>query len=310
MRTNTKKRLLLTGAGGFLGWNICHCPQQEWEIIGCVHVRTPQLPGVITVKADLTDSAALRALFREARPDAVIHAAAIADPNTCQLNAGDARRVNVDASIAIAELCADAAIPCVFTSTDLVFDGRNPPYNEDAEPCPVNCYGEQKALAEKEMRRRWPRVSVCRLPLMFGASGPLGRNHLFGLVQALREGRQVRLFTDEIRSTADAADVASGLFLALQEQPPLLHLGGPEPVSRYAFGIAVARIIGAPAALLLPTRQAEVTMPAPRPPDVTFDNSRAFALGYRPARIAAALHRLLADQARHDEPTGHRASGR
>lgn len=33
------KKLLITGASGFLGWHLCQAAQQEWEVYGtyCSH---------------------------------------------------------------------------------------------------------------------------------------------------------------------------------------------------------------------------------------------------------------------------------
>lgn len=108
------------------------------------------------------------------KPDAVIHTAAKSDPNYCQLNRNESKKLNVDASINIAKLCAEYSIHCVFTSTDLVFNGLNAPYREEYPVCPVNFYGEQKVLAEEGMLKYHPMVAICRMALMFGITGPRG----------------------------------------------------------------------------------------------------------------------------------------
>ena len=293
MSSHAQPRLLVTGASGFLGWNVATFPQHDWEIVGLTGRHTVTLPGVRTVAGDLTDFAAIKACLAELRPQAVLHLAALADPNLCQTRPDESYRVNVAASVNLAGLCADAGIPCVFTSTDLVFDGRQAPYAESASPAPVSLYGEHKLLAEQEMRLRHPQLIVCRVPLMYGNPGPVARSFLQPLAAALREGREVRLFTDEFRTPVCARDAAAGLVLALRERVPLLHLGGPLRVSRFEFGALLAYCIGADRRLLVASRQADVTMPAPRPPDVSLDSTRAFALGYRPAAVAGALRALM-----------------
>jgi dTDP-4-dehydrorhamnose reductase len=149
-------------------------------------------------------------------------------------------------------------------------------------------------MAEIEMRQRCPGLIVCRMPLMYGQPGPGGRNFMGSLAAALREGREVRLFVDEFRSVVCASDAAAGLFLALDKRPALLHLGGRERVSRYEFGALLAACLGADPRLLVPSHQADVSMPAARPPDVSLDSSRAFGLGYDPAPVRESLSRLLA----------------
>ena len=69
----------------------------------------------------------LKKLFEETKPAAVIHAAAQSDPNFYQENHDTSYRMNTEVAINIAGLCSDLEIPCLFISSDLVFDGLNPP---------------------------------------------------------------------------------------------------------------------------------------------------------------------------------------
>ena len=80
------KTLLVTGASGFLGWNICQRAKSDWTIFGTIYSHSANIPGVALVKIDLTIFNDLKKLFREAKPAAVIHTAALSDPNFCQEN--------------------------------------------------------------------------------------------------------------------------------------------------------------------------------------------------------------------------------
>jgi uncharacterized protein YbjT (DUF2867 family) len=75
------RKLLLTGASGFLGWHICELAKKEWAIFGTVFSHPTKIEGVNVVKADLTDFNKLKRIFNAIRPDVVIHTAAIKDPN-------------------------------------------------------------------------------------------------------------------------------------------------------------------------------------------------------------------------------------
>jgi len=142
------KKLLVTGASGFLGWNMCQLAQQEWEVYGTYFGQPLAIPGVTLLQADLRDFQHLKDLFQEIKPAAVIHTAAQSSPNYCQTHPTESYHINVTASSYIAGLSADRQIPCVFTSMDLVFDGRNPPYRETDPVSPISYYGEQKVKAE------------------------------------------------------------------------------------------------------------------------------------------------------------------
>ncbi len=242
---------------------------------------------------DLTDFTALKSLFNEIRPDAVIHAAAQSQPNVCQTYPQESYRINVTTSSDLAGLCAEAEIPCVFTSTDLVFDGLNPPYAETDAVCPVSRYGEQKVQAEIEMRDRNPQTIVCRMPLMFGEGGPAAQSFLQPMLQTLRSGQELALFTDEFRTPVSGKTAAEGLLLALKKDEKLLHLGGKERVSRYSFFEQVIEVLEVREGRIKPCRQQDVKMSAPRPPDVSLDSSKAFSLGYNPLPLHSQLLALL-----------------
>jgi dTDP-4-dehydrorhamnose reductase len=287
----TRKRLLITGASGFLGWYLCAAAQKEWEVYGTTLSKAINIPNSKLLQVDLTDLAALRHTFEVVQPDAVIHAAALSQPNVCEVKPDASFAINVQASWWIAEICAAREIPCVFTSTDQVFDGQHAPYAETSVVSPVNCYGKHKVMAEEGMRSRYPKTSICRLPLMFGTT-PHAPSFLQGFVAQLRQGKSLKLFTDEYRTPASGSAIAQGILGALHHQPPYLHLGGKEKLSRYEFGLQLAERLHLPKELILPCRQADVPMAAPRPADVALDSALAFAIGYAPAAIIEELQKL------------------
>ena len=285
------KKLLVTGASGFLGWNLCQLAKQGWEVYGTYFSKNVEISGVTLVKADLRDFQEIKRLFSEIEPTAVIHTAAQSSPNFCQTHPDESYQINVTASGNLAGLSADSAIPCVFTSTDLVFDGLNPPYKETDAVCPVNQYGEQKVMAEQGMLERYPRVAICRMPLMFGiAEG--ATSFIQPFIKLLREGQELSLFTDEFRTPTSGKTAASGLLLALRSVEGLIHLGGKERISRYEFGHLMADVLELPQEKLKSCRQKDVPMAAPRSADVSLDSSKAFALGYQPLSLREELEAL------------------
>ncbi|MFS0519746.1 SDR family oxidoreductase [Nostoc sp. UIC 10607] len=286
------KKLLITGASGFLGWHLCQLAKSEWDIYGTYLSHHLEIPGIKILKANLTNFQELKRIFNDVKPEAVIHTAAHSQPNFCQTNPKESHAINVIASCNIAGLCADNSIPCAFTSTDLVFDGLNAPYRETDAVCPVNLYGEQKAIAEADMLERYPMTAVCRMPLMFGAATTTAKSFIQPFIQTLQAEEELSLFIDEFRTPVSGTTAAKGLLLALEKVNGIIHLGGKERISRYDFGQILVEVFQLPSTGLKSCRQQDVKMAAPRPTDVSLDSSKAFSLGYQPLSVKEELEML------------------
>ena len=283
------KKLLITGSSGFLGWHLCELAKQKWDVYGTYFSHNLDIEGTKLIKVDLTDFSELKKLFQEIQPSAVIHTAAQSQPNYCQTHPEESLLINVTASLNIAGLCADNSIKCVFTSTDLVFDGLKGFYKETDSVNPVNIYGEHKVMAENGMLKRYPQTAVCRMPLMFGSATPTATSFLQSFLKTLQEGKELKLFVDEFRTPVSGKTAAEGLLLAIDKVEGIIHLGGKERISRYDFGRLLVEIFDIPSAKITASRQKDVKMAAPRASDVSLDSSKAFELGYAPPNLREQL---------------------
>ncbi len=289
-----KPKLMLTGAGGLLGYALCRAARKSWTVHGIYRRYLPMVDGVHAIQADLEDATRMESLLHTIQPQVVIHAAANADVNACENDPQQFESINTQVPARLARLCARAGIGFVFTSTDLVFDGRQAPYCETDPVGPICVYGRQKADAERRVLDHHPNALVCRLPLMYGA-GPHARRHfVVRMLQAIRSNRVLNLFIDEYRTPVDVDSAAEGMLALLGQATGLLHLGGFVRLSRYELGLALARQLNADPGMIHPVCIADIPLAVSRAPDCSLVSDKAYAAGYQPAALAVGLQRFVA----------------
>jgi dTDP-4-dehydrorhamnose reductase len=162
----------------------------------------------------------------------------------------------------------------VLVSTDLVFDGEHAPYREEDTPAPLSVYGKTKVTAEEAVRSL-PRGVVARLSLLYGPSLS-GRPSFFDeQAAALRAGRPVTLFDNEWRTPLDLATAARALTaLAASDVTGIVHIGGPQRLSRLEMGRQLAKFLGVERPNLVVVSRNDHPAAEPRPRDTSLDSSR------------------------------------
>ncbi|CAF1642071.1 unnamed protein product, partial [Didymodactylos carnosus] len=116
----------------------------NWKVTGLAYSRAKNN----LIKCDLTNFDEINALIKDLKPHALIHCAAERKPDEFEKNANKSNLLNIDVTKNLAELCATLKIFFILISTDYVFDGKHPPYQEDSQPNPINAYGSSKYQAE------------------------------------------------------------------------------------------------------------------------------------------------------------------
>ncbi|MFB9446532.1 sugar nucleotide-binding protein [Dactylosporangium vinaceum] len=238
-------RILITGATGSLGRRVATLAVAAGHTVLGTHVRPwieavdrgrgvteGKADAVISpVRVDIRDRDAVRDVVDAVRPDLVIHTAAGRDRNDWAANADGAANV---------ALACDERVRLVHVSSDAVFSGRaGREYTEDDHPDPIYPYGAAKAAAETAVRAIAPGAVVVRTSLIMADGGSGHEQLTYDLLAGRVDGA---LFTDEIRKPIHVDDLADALLeLGGGDVSGVVHVAGPDAVSRYDLGVLVAR---------------------------------------------------------------------
>ncbi len=277
---NTQRKLIVMGANGFVAGSVLAQAGAEWEVHAVSRGNRLILrDALFWHTCDPLVPAQLTQLFREVKPAAVIHTAALADVDFCQSHPELARAVNVDLTRTLVDLCRDNSARLVFCSTDTIFDGEHAPYDEDAQPGPINFYAKTKVEAEQTVAGLGAQAVIARLSLVVGL--PVlgaGNSFLARMIANLKDGRPVAATEQEVRTPVDVITVGRALLeLAADMHAGIIHLAGHDRLSRFEVAQKIAAHFGFPQERIV--AQAVATWPgrAARPRDVSLNNAKACA---------------------------------
>ncbi len=239
-------RILLTGATGFIGAHLGAALNTNHDILG-IAGENPRSPGFSVQRANLTDQRATRDLLREFAADMIIHSAALSRILECEAYPKKAEEINVIATRTLTEEAASRGAKMIFFSSDMVFSGQKGNYTEQDTPSPINVYGRTKLRAEKIVLDTNPQNLVVRLNSVVGASRGFGASFSERILSDIRKQGKVQLFTDQFRSPIHVRSVISVVTrLIAKNAVGVLHLGGPQRLSRAELGRALCRAAGIP----------------------------------------------------------------
>ena len=237
-------KLLVTGASGLLGLNLAFEAIASHEVIA-VDRRTLTGTPFRVLNADLLADGAVDAILDEAAPDCVIHCAALADLEGCESDPSLAHSLNADLPGRLAEACRARGIQLVHISTDAVFDGsKDGAYTEDDEPSPLSVYARTKLDGERLVLAANPEAAVARANF-YGWSPGGNRSLAEFFFNNLSSNKPVSGFTDVLFCPMLVTDLAGVLLSILEKKlSGLYHAVGPQAMSKYQFGVEIARKFG------------------------------------------------------------------
>jgi dTDP-4-dehydrorhamnose reductase len=297
------KTILVTGSNGLLGQKLTdlYLTKTDKKLIatGKGENRHPRKDGYVYEEADITDHLRMRELIEKHRPAAVIHTAAMTNVDACESQQEECRNLNISAVENLAKLSSEFGFRLIHLSTDFIFDGTHPMYDENEEANPLSYYGWSKWEGEMQVTKFASDWAILRTVLVYGVVADMSRsNILLWAYNTLKNGNAAKVVVDQFRTPTLAEDLALGCFLAEdQNAQGIYNICGPEFMGIHELMERVALHFNFNTDNLTFVKSSELNQPARRPPVTGLDITKArHDLGYRPHTFTEGLD-MVAQQA-------------
>lgn len=267
-------RVLVTGASGLLGFHFAWQASQKAEVIGITHSKGLVNTPFQSVMVDLGQPGAGEKLIDQYKPDVLVHCAALANVDACDLQPELADRLNAMLPGELAQAAEKNGVRMVHISTDAIFDGSKGNYREDDEPNPLSTYARTKLRGEQAVIQACPDAIIARVNF-FGWSMSGKRSLAEWFVSNLTTGRLVNGFTDIFFCPLEVTQLCEFLQMMIEKElKGVFHVVSSESISKYAFGVKLAEAFGLDSKLIKPISWKEGGLLAARSPLLTLDTSK------------------------------------
>jgi dTDP-4-dehydrorhamnose reductase len=283
-------RVLVTGASGLLGLNLALEAAKTHTVFGLVNSHSLDTQEFTILQGNLLEPGTVERILDQTQPDWVIHCAALAVVDACESDPVQAQQLNSELPAKLAEHVARGGARLLHISTDAVFDGQQGNYSEHDSPNPLSTYARTKLAGERRVAQVDPQAIIARVNL-YGWSliGQRSLGEFF--FTNLSAGREVMGFTDVFFCPLLANDLANILLEMLSlKLTGLYHVVSPECLSKYDFGVRLARKFGLDEELIQPRSVEQAGLTAARSPRLTLRTEKLVnALGHDLPDIATGL---------------------
>lgn len=226
-------KILVTGVKGQLGYDVV----REGESRGL------EMFGTDVDNMDITDAGQVKQVIEDYKPDAVIHCAAYTAVDAAEDNRELCRKINVDGTRNIAEVCKAMDIPMMYFSTDYIFNGQGENFwKEDDEKQPLNVYGQTKYEGELVVQELIQKYFILRISWVFGVNG---NNFIKTMLRLGKERGAVGVVSDQIGSPTYTYDLAKLVIDMIQtDKYGVYHVTNGGLCSWYEFACEIFRQAG------------------------------------------------------------------
>jgi len=265
---------LIIGGSGFLGSKLANSDCMKEASYTFFNNKTPFMSKDEDrcSRMDLRNKNEVLRTLKAIKPSLIIHCGGITDTDFCEKEKQYSWDVNVEG---VENLMRYYDGKIIYFSTDYVFDGNNPSYDEESKPNPVNYYGITKLQAEKMVLKREENL-VIRVSGLFGIN-----THNDKFLNKIRK-EKIEACTNLVSSPTYIDDIVKNI-PELVQLSSIVHLSCQEGFSRYDFLNTCVKYLSL-STTVVPKKYDQEQSIAKRPYNTTMVSLRN--VKYTPVKIA------------------------
>jgi dTDP-4-dehydrorhamnose reductase len=265
-------RVLITGASGMLGATLADKWKGKFDIFATGKNFFINNPANKFKAYDLLNES-YDVLIDWAKPDVIVHCAAITNVDYCEDYPEQAMAVNTESVNKFFKSNENTKL--IFISSDAVFSDGVHMASEKDETDPENVYGMSKSLAEKYIQNKGKPHAAIRTTIVGKNINLSYQGFVEWIINSIKNGKEITLFDDALFTPITVWSLADELEWIIENNiSGIIHIAGKESVSKYDFGMKICDGLGLDTSLILRGSIDTVTFKAKRSKDQTMDSSR------------------------------------
>ena len=234
----TMKKILITGASGFVGGRIVNAQKDKYTLLTPSHADL-----------DITSANDVEHYIQANKPDIILHLAAISNTGYCEEHPDESYLVNVVSVENLAKSAAKHGAKLVFFSSDQVYNGNLELglLEEDVTVSPENHYGRHKLLAEQRAMALCKDCVALRATWMYDTERPGMKTHnnfVLNFDKAKENGSPLRFATREFRGITWIEDVVRNIAHTFELPSGVYNFGAENNLNTYDTALEYAHMLG------------------------------------------------------------------
>ena len=222
-------KIAITGSTGLVGSRI-------QELLYHDFIFVPLLQPHV----DITDKKSVDTFVGENDFDIMLHLAAYTQVDQAEREKDLARKINIDGTKYLSDAVLKKKKKFIYISTDFVFDGENPPYDEESKPNPIGWYAKTKYKGEQIVGKNG---MIVRISYPYRASFDKKKDLVQTLRSKLEQEEKISMLTDTLITPTFIDDIAFALkYLFVNFSNEIFHIVGSDSLSPYELALQITRV--------------------------------------------------------------------